>query len=159
PGEAFCFGDGADPFVTTACPCGNFGALGNGCRSSFNPAGAHLDATGATANDDVALLGTGMNPTGIAIFVKADSQLTTGLLYGDGITCLDGNLIRLRQKPLAGGDARFPDSTDTTTLSARGGTPPGSGAFATYLVYYRNASTTFCPPATANVTNGWTILW
>lgn len=159
PGDAFCFGDGADPFVTTACPCGNFGALGNGCRSSFNPLGAHLEASGQTANDDVALLGTGMNPNGIAIFVKGDSQQTSGLIYGDGITCLDGNLIRLRQKPLAGGDAMFPDSTDTVTLSVRGGTPPGSGAFATYLVYYRNASTTFCTAATYNTANTYRIVW
>jgi len=45
------------------------------------------------------------------------------------------------------------------TLSARGGVVPGSGTLRYYSTYYRNASTSFCPPATFNVTNGWKILW
>lgn len=45
------------------------------------------------------------------------------------------------------------------TLSARGSTPPGSGLTAYYQTYYRNASASFCPPETFNVSNGYQITW
>ena len=57
-GAPFCAGDGLDPGVTTACPCGNFGASGHGCANSIDAAGALLDVFGATAADDVVLTGT-----------------------------------------------------------------------------------------------------
>jgi hypothetical protein len=36
---------------------------------------------------------------------------------------------------------------------------PGSGVQRYYAAWYRNASSTYCPPATANVSNGWRITW
>jgi len=159
PGDEFCAGDGLDPLVTTACPCANFGFPGNGCATSFNPGGAHLDATGTVFNDDVVLHGTEMNSTGISIYVKGDNVAPAGLLLGDGVTCVDGTLIRLRQKSLLGGESFFPDSTDTITLSVRGATPVGSGLTGYYHVYYRNAASSFCPPATFNGTSNYRITW
>ncbi|MBK7877470.1 MAG: hypothetical protein IPJ77_17335 [Planctomycetes bacterium] len=156
---AYCAGDGVDPLVTTPCPCGNVGAAGNGCASSFNASGAHLSAHGAVATDDVVLDGSGMNPTGNCIFLKGDLNVPGGLVFGDGLRCLDGNLIRLRTKALAGGAASFPDSADTITLSARGGTPVASGLTGYYTVYYRNASAGFCPPETFNAANGFRVTW
>ncbi len=156
---AYCSGDGLDAQVTTPCPCANSGAAGNGCASSFNANGAHLAAHGAVATDDVVLDGSGMNPTGNCIFLKGDANVPTGLAFGDGLRCLDGNLIRLRTKALASGAASFPDSTDTITLSARGSTPVGSGLTGYYTVYYRNASAAFCPPETFNAANGFRISW
>ena len=47
----------------------------------------------------------------------------------------------------------------TTTLSQRGLVTPGSGALRYYSVFYRSPAATFCPPATANVTNGWGVDW
>ena len=77
--------------------------------------------------------------------------------------CAAGNLVRLRGRNALGGVALFPDSNfavdQTITLSQRGGVTVGSGARRYYATFYRNASTTFCPPATANVTNGWVIDW
>ncbi|MBI5365387.1 MAG: hypothetical protein HZA53_19575 [Planctomycetes bacterium] len=156
---AYCAGDGVDPQVTTPCPCGNTGAAGNGCASSFNASGAHLSAHGAVATDDVVLDGTGMNPTGNCIFLKGDANVPAGLVFGDGLRCLDGNLIRLRTKTLSGGAASFPDSTDTITLSARGATPVGSGLTGYYDAYYRNATVAFCPPETFNASNGFRVTW
>jgi hypothetical protein len=159
PSAAYCAGDGVDPLVTTPCPCGNFGGVGRGCASSFNPLGAALDSHGTVTNDDLVLDGEGMNATGSCIFLKGDSDDIGGLVFGDGLRCTDGTLIRLRTKPLAAGAASFPDSTDTITLSARSGTTPGSGAFASYAVYYRNAAAAFCPPETFNASNGLRIVW
>jgi hypothetical protein len=28
-----------------------------------------------------------------------------------------------------------------------------------YSTWYRNAASTFCPPGTANITNGWRVEW
>ena len=47
----------------------------------------------------------------------------------------------------------------TTTLSQRGFVTPGSGALRHYSVFYRSSAATFCPPATANVTNGVRVIW
>jgi len=159
PGLAYCFGDGLDPLVTTACPCNNFGAPGNGCASSFNANGANITATGQVALDDVVLQGSGMNATGNSIFLKGDTDDAGGVVFGDGVRCAVGTLIRLRTVPLVAGTSAFPDSTQTITLSARGGTPVGSGLTGYYTVYYRNAAAAFCPPGTFNTANGYQITW
>ena len=156
---AYCTGDGLDPNVTTPCPCANNGAAGNGCASSFNVSGANLAAHGTVLADDVVLDGSGMNPTGNCVFLKGDLNVATGLVFGDGLRCLDGNIIRLRTQALAGGAASFPGPSDTITLSARGATPPGSGLTGYYNVYYRNASAGFCPPETFNASNGFRVTW
>ena len=57
-------------------------------------------------------------------------------------------------------DESHPTLWDSSiTLSQRGSVTIGSGAVRRYGAWYRNASTTFCPPATANVSNGWIITW
>ena len=159
PGTAYCFGDNLPGTLTAVCPCLNFGAPGNGCASSFNANGANLTAAGTVAADDVVLLGSGMNPTGNCIFLKGDTDNPLGETFGDGLRCATGTLIRLRTKPLSAGAASFPDTADTITLSARGGTPVGSGLTGYYTVYYRNAAAAFCPPATFNAANGYAITW
>src|SRR5262249_37347402 len=58
--DAFCFGDGLDPNVTTICPCANFGSFGHGCANSTNPSGALLSAMGTAQPDTIVLLGSGM---------------------------------------------------------------------------------------------------
>ena len=84
-------------------------------------------------------------------------------VFHDGVLCAAGNLVRLRGRNAAGGASLFPDASfpedATLTLSQRGGVTVGSGARRWYAAFYRNASTTFCPPATANATNGWVIDW
>lgn len=157
PGAPYCFGDGTFIDHTTPCPCTNNGAAGNGCSNSFNPNGANLAATGNTNPDTVVLTTSGMPLTGTAIYLQG-----TGLVdqvFGDGVLCTGGSLVRLRTRFSVGGTSSFPDSSDTVTLSVRGGVTPGSGAVRRYQTYYRNAAAGFCPPATFNVSNGWEILW
>jgi hypothetical protein len=68
---------------------------------------------------------------------------------------------RGRHPPLNPGEATFPNPAfdASVTLSQRGSVVIGSGAVRYYAAWFRNASTSFCPPATANVTNGWVITW
>jgi hypothetical protein len=157
PMTPFCGGDGLDPGVLTACPCQNVGAPGHGCANSVEPAGALLRGSGAPAQDSVVLLASGMPATASCIYLQGD--LPDDVVFGDGVRCSGGNLLRLRTKQNAGGASQFPDATETITLAQRGGVVPGSGVVRFYQTYYRNAAAAFCPPATFNVTNGWQILW
>ncbi len=158
PGERFCTGDGLDPQVTTDCPCSNPGAGGHGCSWSNNPAGAELVALGSASADSVLLTASAMPLNGSStIFLKGDVNTATGVVFGDGVRCVDGNLIRLAIKQNVNGVARFPEAGNAS-LAVRGQTPPGSGLEAFYQVYYRNAGA-YCTSATFNVTNGWRITW
>jgi hypothetical protein len=156
-GEAFCAGDGTLADHTTPCPCGNNGAAGNGCANSANANGANLSATGTPSLDDVVLAGTGMPATVSCIYLQGDAL--DDAVFGDGVRCTGGTLVRLRTRANVGGASTFPDSTDTVTLSQRGGVTPGSGATRYYQTYYRNSAPLFCPPETFNVTNGWRVTW
>jgi len=164
---AFCAGDGTLSDHTTPCPCGNDATtLGNGCGHSFDPGGANLAATGTAAADDVQLQAALMPSTAFTLFIQHDAPADN--VFHDGTLCAGGTLIRIRgrQAGIAGqpgpGQAIFPNTNfanDTQTLSQRGQVAVGSGLRRYYAAWYRNASTTFCPPATANVTNGWLIDW
>src|SRR6185295_13594224 len=157
--NAFCFGDGTLIDHTTPCPCANDGAPGNGCGHSFDPNGANLAASGTAANDDVLLTSSNEPGSSFTLFMQHDAPGDT--VFHDGVLCAGGTLIRLRGRGAVGGQAFFPNPIfdSSITLSQRGSVAVGSGARRYYAAWYRNASTTFCPPATANVTNGWVIDW
>ena len=156
--QSFCAGDGTLTDHTTDCPCTNDGLLGNGCANSANLAGANLSATGTAAADDVVLSGTGMPANVACIYLQGDGL--EDVVFGDGVRCVGGTLVRLRTKQNAGGASSFPEAgVDTITLSARGSVAVGSGEVRRYQTYYRNSSAAFCPPETFNVTNGWQIAW
>ncbi len=156
-GAPFCGGDGVDPTVTTPCPCGNVGAPRHGCANSVDANGAQLLTTGSLAADAVSLEATGMPATASCIYLQGDAM--TDVVFGDGVRCAGGALLRLRTKTSVGGSARFPDATDATRLSERGGVVVGSGVVRFYQTYYRNSAAAFCPPATFNVTNGAFVIW
>ncbi|MFO1009444.1 MAG: hypothetical protein U1F29_05220 [Planctomycetota bacterium] len=157
-GAPYCAGDGADASVTIACPCGNSGDAGRGCANSVQPLGALLSVYGASAADDVRLLGTGMPLTAPCVFLKGDDDVAGGVVFGDGVRCVGGNLIRLGTLLSSAGSATYPGPTNPS-VSTRGQTPPGSGLLARYQVYFRNAAAAFCPPSLFNVSNGWRLVW
>lgn len=162
PGAPFCTGDGLDPALTTSCPCGNVGAPGHGCASSVNALGGELASSGcldaAAGTESVVLHASGLSGSGGTVFVKGDMSASAGIPYSDGIRCADGTLVRLGTNPTIGGASSYPQAGQAS-LSVRGGTPPGSGTIAYYQAIYRNAAVAFCPPGTANLTNGWRIAW
>ncbi len=153
----FCFGDGTEAGFTTLCPCGNFGTAGHGCANSVDATGALLGSTGAPAADDVVLAGSHMPATVACIYLQGDALADT--VFGDGVRCAGGALLRLRTKVNVAGASSFPDSVETVTLSQRGGVTIGSGVRRWYQAYYRNAAAAFCPPETFNVTNGVVVDW
>jgi len=159
--QAFCAGDGTLTDHTTPCPCGNAGAPGRGCAHSFDPSGAALDASGEPALDDVVLHASSTPASAFTMFLQHD--LPDDRVFHDGTLCANGTLVRLRGRAALAGEAWFPNSAfandATLTLSARGGVTPGMGVRRFYAAWYRNASTSFCPPATANVSNGFVVDW
>jgi subtilisin-like proprotein convertase family protein len=159
-GNAFCTNGSLGIDHTTMCPC-TPGAPGNGCGHSFDPNGANISATGSSAADTVVLHSQFEPVSSFTLFMQHANPGDT--VFHDGVLCAANPLIRLRGRAAVAGEAFFPNSNfandSTTTLSTRGMTFPGSGATMRYAAWYRNASSTFCPPATANVTNGWVITW
>jgi hypothetical protein len=154
-GTAFCFGDGAG----LACPCGNNGAAGNGCANSINANGANLTATGAAnlAADTVILAGSGMANSS-ALYFQGTTRLNAGngALFGDGLRCAGGTVVRLGTKTNAAGASSYPAAGDLSVSTKGLITAPGTY---TYQAWYRNADQTYCTPSTFNLTNGYEIVW
>jgi hypothetical protein len=153
-GAPYCSGDGSG----TVCPCGNAGAPGNGCANSTNGNGARLTAVGTAslASDSVELRGSGM-PNSSALFFQGTTRVNggAGVVFGDGLRCAGGSIVRLKVVANAGGSSHYPQAGDPP-VSVRGGVNvPGTR---TYQVWYRNAAS-FCTPSTFNPTNGLEIQW
>ena len=153
-GTAYCFGDGSG----TACPCANAGTAGNGCANSINPNGANLRATGVASivEDTVTLIGAGM-PNSSALYFQGTAQAGSGAgtLFGDGLRCAAGSVIRLGTKVNAANTSRYP-TAGNLSVSVKGNvTVPGTR---NYQVWYRNAAA-FCTASTFNLTNGVSISW
>jgi hypothetical protein len=149
----FCFGDG----TSTPCPCGNASAIGDkeGCLSSL-AIGGKLTANGnaSVSNDTLGLTGTRM-PNSSALYFQGTTDAGTGLVFGDGLRCAAGAVIRLATKANRAGASEYPEAGNST-ISVKGLVAPGDSR--TYQVWYRNAAA-FCNPQGFNLTNGVRVLW
>ncbi len=107
PGHPFCPGDGSGAL----CPCGNFGAAGEGCATS-NGAGGLLLA-GGTADavaDDLTFQAQHLLPNQPALLFAAANAVNGGLgvPFGDGLRCAGGSVKRLGVViPNASGEASW----------------------------------------------------
>lgn len=160
PGHALCPGDGLDSQVTTPCPCGasQRGSQGHGCANSQNSNGAILTGSGTSNPDQVSLHVSGMPNQTVVVFLKGSASITSGAPFGDGIRCAGGQLIIFGAQATSSGTAAYPFAFGQS-VSGASLTPPGSGQTAYYQALYRNVALSFCPPATFNVSNGYSILW
>jgi probable HAF family extracellular repeat protein len=160
PGTPFCSVD----VTSTACPCAQSGAAGHGCANSQNASGAKLTTSGRLSPDTLVLTSSGELPTSLSIFLQGDAASASGIVFGDGVRCAAGHLLRLASKNAAGGTVQYPGPSDpsiTARLAALG-FPIPSGATRYYQTYYRDPSTTFCPAPpgdTFNISNGVAITW
>ncbi|MCY2959003.1 MAG: hypothetical protein NTY35_02470 [Planctomycetota bacterium] len=156
PSSSFCAGDGSG----TACPCGNAGAPGNGCASSVNPSGAQLAWSGnaRVVSDDFQLQAAGLPATAPVLFFQGTSQSVggAGSVFGDGLRCASGTVIRLATKTASAGSAVFPEAWESN-VSVRGAIP-AIGGVRYYQAWYRN-SAAFCTASTFNLTNGVRTQW
>ncbi|MBL8861072.1 MAG: hypothetical protein JNK02_03590 [Planctomycetes bacterium] len=154
-GAPFCSGDGS----AADCPCGNVGAPGRGCATSFAPQGALLAGVGDSAGsaDTVVLTATDVSNSVVTYFQGTTQQaFGLGATFGDGLRCAGGTTLRLRSVPASANTAVLPGPSDPS-LSVLGAIPVGGG-MRTYQVWYRNAAD-FCTTSTFNLTNGLAIHW
>jgi hypothetical protein len=153
---AYCFGDGSG----TACPCGNTSpvTLDAGCTNS-TAAGARLVDNGASSltNDTLILSGSDM-PNSFALYFQGTQRIAggSGVVFGDGLRCSGGTVMRLGVVSNTGGTSQYPRPTDLP-VSIRG-LVPTVGSVRDYQVWYRN-SVNFCTSETSNLSNGVEIVW
>jgi hypothetical protein len=163
PGTPFCI----PPVSAMACPCSNDGANGAGCANSqTGSAGALLTSSGSTAPDSVVLTAQGMLPTALCVFLQGDAQVSGGAVFGDGVRCTGGQLLRLAVRNASGGTASYPDfaggdpSITARCVALGAPIPPNSDRY--YQTYYRDPSPSFCSAPqgdTFNISNGQIVHW
>lgn len=152
PYAEFC--DPASPGVID-CPCGNFGSAGHGCASSSVVSGARLSATGLSSPESIVLHGSFMPANSTCIYLQGSAL--TNVIFGDGVRCAGGTLIRLYTKINVAGASHCPEAGDPS-VSSRGMVTPGSGDRRFYQVYYRDPAA-FCGSATFNASQAVQIVW
>jgi hypothetical protein len=156
PITPYCFGDTSG----TACPCGNVGAPGRGCPSSVNSSGALLVASGLSdvSSDTLSIAASSMPSNSSCLFFQGTASTAGGggSVFGDGLRCASGTIIRLATKAVTGGTASYPGAGDSR-ISIRG-LVPTSGGQRFYQAWYRNAAS-FCTASTFNTTNGISVVW
>jgi subtilisin family serine protease len=159
-GTPYCSGNLGDPSVSTPCPCANAGAPGNGCKNSSVAAGARLLSSGVPALDNVVFTTYGELATSTSIIVQGTANVSSGVVFGDGILCVSGSLKRLYTETAVNGSITAPTGAEPSvkTQSALLGDVIAPGSTRYYQVYYRDANLVFCAPG-YNATNAEQINW
>jgi hypothetical protein len=157
-----CAGDGS---AGNTCPCANAGSEHHGCANSRPLSlGAALVGAGETNPDSVVLSTAGMPPSSFHVYFQGSSPIPAAVLYGDGLRCTGGQLLRLSYKTASDGASSYPVGADPsiTARCAALGFPIPPGATRIYQVQYRDPDPAFCPMPTGstfNATNAVLITW
>jgi hypothetical protein len=91
------------------------------------------------------------------LFFQGTSQLNggAGAVFGDGLRCAGGSVVRLGTKTISFGAATWPQAGDPA-VSVKGFVPAGS--MRTYQVFYRDPPST-CTAAKFNTSDGYAVGW
>lgn len=151
------------------CPCANPpGGPGRGCDNSAVTGGAALQASGGTflSSDSLVFETSGQRSSGLGILMQGNGVIPDGVIYGQGVRCLGGTIMRrLFLAQAFGGSIRVPDfSLGQSTISSRSaakGDVIEPGTSRAYLVYYRDPVVPGgCPvSSTFNATQTGRIRW
>jgi hypothetical protein len=145
--------------TSATCPCGNAGAVGHGCASSFDPNGALLGAQGvaSVAADSLVLGATGVSNSVVAFFQGTTAvRGGAGVAFGDGLRCAGGTTVRIAAVLASANQASYPSPGDVA-ISVRGALP-SNGVERLYQAWYRN-SASFCTSAAFNLSNAVRVRW
>jgi hypothetical protein len=130
-----------------------------GCPNSLNAGGALLQGSGVASllGDTFVLAGSSM-PNSSALYFQGTARTAggAGILFGDGLRCVAGSVVRLGTQMNAGGTSQYPEPTELPVHQKGLISAPGVRY---YQCWYRNANPTFCTPATFNLTNGTQVTW
>ena len=164
---------------TIACPCGNAPTnAGAGCDNSGQgqaaTGGGVLTASSGSCqasvgDDQVTLRAIEVRTNTTSVFLQGNQGLPAGVVFGDGVRCAGGTLLRLNSPggtvSDSNGQVVYPNPSfplPITQRAAQLGQPIAAGDTRWYAVYYRDPSLTFCPaPAggTWNVTQTVQLVW
>ncbi len=154
-GSVYCFGDGSG----TACPCGNTSPAGSlsGCLNSLGMSGRLQGAGTPSISFDTLILQASGMASASALYFQGTAMTVggAGQVFGDGLRCASGTIVRLGLKQNVGGASQFPEAGNPS-VSIKGLCHTGDTRF--YQVWYRNAGA-FCTPSTFNLTNGLQVTW
>jgi hypothetical protein len=148
-----CTGDGTG----NGCPCGNTGAYLHGCANSASNQGGLLMVGGSISTlAGTTTLNVSYVPTTTTCIFIQSAATSGGTLFGDGLLCASGAILRLGAKTTVAGSATFPGPGDPPLVNVGGVSANGGTRY--YQVLYRN-SVAFCTSATFNMTNGVRLVW
>jgi hypothetical protein len=151
----YCYGTAA------SCPCGNAGVKGHGCENSAATGGGLLNGSGraSVAADALALVASGMSSTAPILYFQGDAQVGggAGSMFGDGLLCAGGTIIRLGIHFAVNGYDVYGAPAGDPSIATQGLIPAG-GATRFYQGWYRD-SVVFCAVDTFNLTNAVRVVW
>jgi hypothetical protein len=149
-----------------ACPCGNDPPTsGPGCNNSAHTGGARVTGTGIArlSFDTVVLTTHGELPAATSIVLQGDGASASGVVFGQGVRCVAGQLKRLYVEQASSGSISVPHGAEqhVHARSAALGDTIAPGTHRYYGVYYRDPSVLGgCPSAsTFNITQQLDVLW
>jgi len=159
-GTIYCVADGSG----TACPCGNNSTVADaaGCRNSLGTPGTLRGNGSASISADTLVLTSSFIPNGPGLYFQGTNQLAggNGALFGDGLRCAGGTVIRLGIVQAASNTSTYPSpnppAVNAIPISAKGLNVAGN--VRNYQLWYRD-SASFCSPAVFNLTNGLNVTW
>ena len=153
PGAGYCAGDGSG----TACPCANNNDGSNGaagCANGVNTGGGLLSGSGTASvmGDTVVLTASGVQAGQPGLFFSALNAVNGGAgnVFGDGLRCAGGSLVRL--------GIVAADAGGVATSNPGVGSGLVGGDIRRYQYWYRNPAASPCS-ASFNLTNGYEITW
>lgn len=151
--SSLCFGDGSG----TACPCGNQGASGEGCRNSTG-AGGVLSGSGtpSVSSDSLLLSGSQLPASTPGLYFQGQDPVNggAGFVFGDGLRCAGGPVVRLMVVSSVAGQSAYPTG-GAADISVTGNVSAGDTRY--YQLWYRDPS----GPCSAgfNVTGALRVDW
>ena len=116
----------------------------------------------ASVGADTLVLGGSGVPNGPGLYYQAVNQLGggNGVLFGDGIRCIGGTVIRLGIVTAAGNASSYPSpnppAVNAIPISVKGFNLAGD--VRNYQLWYRD-SPSFCTAAVFNLTNAAQVTW
>jgi hypothetical protein len=153
PGTAYCFCDSGNS------PCGNPGAAGNGCANGSDANGSNLTGSGAAVvgADSLVLSASGLTPNQPGLYFQGLNAVSggAGVVFGDGIRCAGGGVIRLGVR-VASATGASDTSGLPQAISVKGAVAPGDLRY--YQLWYRDPAGSPCG-ALFNLTNGYSVQW
>jgi cytochrome c5 len=157
PGSAYCLGNGE--FVL--CGCGNDndsslrGGL-SGCANGSSSGGCSLYGSGSASisNADFVLRAEGLPPGMPGLFFQGPDAIGSGLgqVFGDGLRCVGGSVIRL-QAAASNGSGLLSSNID---IAAKGAV--SAGDVRRYQLWYRDPLGSPCGQG-HNLSNGYELTW